>query len=670
MAKATYQVTTKTDELYAVSSTKSKVSIQLVGQDGDHTEWVLLNKLLRRNFQSGKIDVFIIEAIDVGRPVIVRIKLDKRKPNSSWGCEYITVKYGEFTDEFPVYEWVSETIDVVEGTAILPQNTVNPYLKNARDDEKGQNQLVYSWQKRSDAGEYWKLPRYQACQTYEGLPQMFKKQDARVKRKEEVLTMVKRNELLMKFKTYFFSINEPNDFKKLIYNENMLPQLPSFMEKWNEDEEFGRQMLNGITPNNVVRCLKIPPFCNITEDHVKGILPVGKALKKEILNGHIYMKDFSYIFAGISRNVQVNGEPLYCPNAVALFYSNEDGKFLPIAIQLERDNEESVFTPLDEQHDWELAKMYFRCAEHMSALGEQSILRDVMEPVAVSLFRYFPRCHPVYKLLRPHLQGLPGINQINRDQGSSPNVFIGLDDQDMRNKYYENFDFADLIMPQRFRKFGVHDRDLLPNYFFRDDALLLWTVVEKYASKVISHYYKYNQDVVEDKEIQTWIADLALDGYAWFDGYARGCPGSFKTVDDLKSFATAIIYTTSVHHAALHYPAYDYFKFIPNCPSAMRLPVHKTGEASHQRILDSLPDLQLATSQINHAFTEYRHVPNEIQLGEFYMKLFTEPEVLKFQDEFLDEMMDATCEIRKRNENVKIPYEYLLPENIPNGIQS
>ena len=36
-------------------------------------------------------------------------------------------------------------------------------------------------------------------------------------------------------------------------------------------------------------------------------------------------------------------------------------------------------------------------------------------------------------------------------------------------------------------------------------------------------------------------------------------------------------------------------------------------------------------------------------------------------DHFQSKLEDISTEIKKRNENLEIPYTYLLPENIPNG---
>lgn len=36
----------------------------------------------------------------------------------------------------------------------------------------------------------------------------------------------------------------------------------------------------------------------------------------------------------------------------------------------------------------------------------------------------------------------------------------------------------------------TENRDLLPNYFYRDDAISLWNIMTKYVKGVITFYYK------------------------------------------------------------------------------------------------------------------------------------------------------------------------------------
>ena len=64
------------------------------------------------------------------------------------------------------------------------------------------------------------------------------------------------------------------------------------------------------------------------------------------------------MFDGLKRNKSKGGEQLYCTDSICLFQVGSDKQLRPIAIQLEKDG--YVFTPKDQEHDWMLAKMYFR----------------------------------------------------------------------------------------------------------------------------------------------------------------------------------------------------------------------------------------------------------------------------------------------------------------------
>lgn len=48
---------------------------------------------------------------------------------------------------------------------------------------------------------------------------------------------------------------------------------------------------------------------------------------------------------------------------------------------------------------------------------------------------------------------------------------------------------------------------------FRDDAVALWEVIYHYTNEMLKLFYTSNQDVVEDTELQSWIADVAEHGF-------------------------------------------------------------------------------------------------------------------------------------------------------------
>jgi len=63
----------------------------------------------------------------------------------------------------------------------------------------------------------------------------------------------------------------------------------------------------------------------------------------------------------VKRNCSKSGKQLHCCDAICLLLVGEDKKLRPIAIQLEENG--PIFTPYDSEHDWLLAKLYFRNAD-------------------------------------------------------------------------------------------------------------------------------------------------------------------------------------------------------------------------------------------------------------------------------------------------------------------
>ena len=54
-------------------------------------------------------------------------------------------------------------------------------------------------------------------------------------------------------------------------------------------------------------------------------------------------------------------------------------------------------------------------------------------------------------------------------------------------------------------KRGVAD---LPNYHFRDDAMLIWKAIKEYVGEIIDIFYECDQDVQDDFEVQEWFKEI------------------------------------------------------------------------------------------------------------------------------------------------------------------
>ena len=61
-------------------------------------------------------------------------------------------------------------------------------------------------------------------------------------------------------------------------------------DKWKKDEEFGRQILNGINPCSIEKVKeRLPENFPVSDSHVNGLLCRGISLQEEINRGNIYI---------------------------------------------------------------------------------------------------------------------------------------------------------------------------------------------------------------------------------------------------------------------------------------------------------------------------------------------------------------------------------------------
>ena len=72
---------------------------------------------------------------------------------------------------------------------------------------------------------------------------------------------------------------------------------------------------------------------------------------------------------------------------------------------------------------------------------------------------------------------------------------------------------------------GVAD---LPNYHFRDDAMLLWKAIKEFVDAIINIFYYSDYDVQEDFEIQEWIEEIYRYIFTYLHFYYYSTPFMIK----------------------------------------------------------------------------------------------------------------------------------------------
>ena len=162
---------------------------------------------------------------------------------------------------------------------------------------------------------------------------------------------------------------------------------------------------------------------------------------------------------------------------------------------------------------------------------------------------------------------------------------------------------------------GVDDPKLLPDYYYRDDGILLWDAIESYVKEIVDIFYKSDGDVKEDTELQNWANDAHFNAFPEYNGApnGRGFPEKMESRDDLIRFCTLIMFTGSAQHAAVNFGQFQIFGFAPNAPFALRKPSPtKKGETTFANILESLPTIFTAGLSAGLVFSLAQFSPDEV----------------------------------------------------------
>ena len=85
--------------------------------------------------------------------------------------------------------------------------------------------------------------------------------------------------------------------------------------------------------------------------------------------------------------------------------------------------------------------------------------------------------------------------------GYGSDGFVDLVEKSFQEFHFEN----DWDFPTNISHRGVSD---LPNYHFRDDALMLWNAIDEYVEDVLNIFYDSDNEVQNDWEIQEWIDEI------------------------------------------------------------------------------------------------------------------------------------------------------------------
>ncbi|KAF6030369.1 ALOX5 [Bugula neritina] len=396
---------------------------------------------------------------------------------------------------------------------------------------------------------------------------------------------------------------------------------------------------------------------SLIESHLEGM-----TVQQAIEAGKLYVIDLRYL-ADIECK---NGKTL--PGPTCLLFVRHSGDLVPVAIQLmpNAGADNPIFTPSDHEYTWLAAKMWFNLADcsHHQSVSHLGMTHLLMESVAVVTNRQLSRSHPLYRLLAPHFLFIMNINSLAVEAlvsvGGWVDTAMNIGRTGMFNIIKANWKDWKLEtngnLPANLKIRGVEE---IPNYFYRDDALLLWNAINKYVAEVVNQVYDTKDKFNEDYELHNWLKKLEEDAEI-------GMPKEVSR-EKLIEILTVFIFTSSVQHAAVNFGQYDEYAFPPNYPADLHgsRPTSRD-ELTEDSIVKIVPDKKqtLDILQITHVLSQ--RGTNE--LGNFEIGYGYDPIASKALDSFKEELKSIQSTIEEKNKTRKRKYDILQPKDVPNAI--
>ncbi|KAG7239195.1 hypothetical protein INR49_029946 [Caranx melampygus] len=413
-----------------------------------------------------------------------------------------------------------------------------------------------------------------------------------------------------------------------------------------------------------------PPNFLVTEEMVKPFLEKGTSLQKEMEKGNIFLYNLK-MMDGLPTRV-CDGEPLHVTAGLCLFYMNQDNKLMPIAIQLEQQPSDlnPVFLPSDPETDWLLAKMFIKNADFMLHQSVYHLMNThyLAEVFTVATFRNLPVIHPLYKLLFPHVRYTLQINTMAREHILDPTGFyssLGYEGlTELMRRAYAETTYSSLCLPDNITARGLES---VPNFYYRDDGLKLWNIINRFVKAIVEYYYPSDSEVQKDTELQEWISEIFTHGF--LGNTASGCPADFLTVQEVIKFITMAIFTVSAQHAAVNSGQFDYHSWLPNGSLLLRkAPPTSKGQSNMQTILETIPNVGQTVSAAAMLWILSDKYTDVVPLGTFPDEQFDEPVPMQAIKNFQAELAQLSEVITTRNSRLAVPYTYLNPTQIENSV--
>ncbi|WCM27647.1 arachidonate 15-lipoxygenase [Sphingomonas sp. QA11] len=457
--------------------------------------------------------------------------------------------------------------------------------------------------------------------------------------------------------------------------------VPGFAYIFEENDQFARLRVAGPNAMLIQGISALPANFPVTAKQYEAAIGLGDTLERALAEGRVYLSDYAelaVLVPGVWK-----GLAKYVWQPLALFAVPPGGSALkPVAIQCGQDSDEHpIFTPTvvaAESWGWEIAKTVVQVADgnYHELFVHLARTHLVMEACAVATHRELAAVHPLWALLVPHFEGSLFINNqaatsLIAANGPIDHIFGGTITSSQLAAASDRlaFDFYGKMLHHDLVARNVADTAALPDYPYRDDALLVWQAIHEWATQYIDIYYANDAAVTGDTELAAWVATLASDGK--LKGFRP-----IVTRAQLADVCTMILFTASAQHAAVNFPQKDIMSFAPAVTGAgwTAAPMGQTGHDKAEW-LGYLPPVSLALEQLNVLYllgsVHYRAL-GDYRSNDFpYLEWFRDPAIIGAEGplaRFQASLRAVDARIVARNAERQYPYPYLQPSLIPTSV--
>ncbi|AYV86658.1 MAG: hypothetical protein Sylvanvirus5_26 [Sylvanvirus sp.] len=369
---------------------------------------------------------------------------------------------------------------------------------------------------------------------------------------------------------------------------------------WKSDRRFGDQRLMGVNPI-VIRRLRsdgplpsdwlLTPSDSLVISSLGVRLP-GKSFANARQEGLIFYVDYRHL---ATFNLESGRNGIVTPYPLCVFvYQKSQRALWPIFFQFDRSSPlgsclGSIIIHYSQvsqyKRSWQYAKLCFQAADFTvhQLYSHLTKCHLVMEIVCVLTYRWLPKHHVVFNILKHHFDRTLAINYGARIE-LIPNVLAdicGTNAQGIYNligHFFSTYDFQGEYLPNELtsRGFQSNIQDLTndtPSYYYARDALSLWAIIYSFVQSRLKNIYSTDASVVSDTILQNWAAklheELPIFRTAGNVDTHKGFPMRFQSLKEITDAVSHCIFTAVGQHGAVNFLQEYFMAFIPNMPAAI-----------------------------------------------------------------------------------------------------